>query len=577
MVYMKSFVSISTKLIVLMLAISIASIVVTTGLAYNFTDTIIKNNIKESLKDESETRGHTISSIIESRISKLQSFSQNDIIKNAFNALIPGIDDVSFHNILEEHLPLIQTEFNSFQLNEFEAGLRDLQIINMRGKPIFSLNEKIDPITYIKGNFKVSKPTVEFVQGEDKTRLIKISLPIYSENGNQHGVLIASMGSTVFDDVLLNRFGLHDTGEVYLVNQNRMMISESIFLENTPFNQKVDTFAVSECFDNGKNVEAGDYTDYRNVDIFGYSYCAKDLGFVLLTEVDESAILKPITELQNMIILVGISLIVIASIVTFILSRRISQPILKLRDAAQELSSGNFDVRTNIQTNDEIEQLSTSFDDMAKTLQESISAIGKRENIIKQQGNILEKFFEEKRDSFVCLVDLVGSLKLTKTLTEDQKKRYSEIFTDSVISVIKKHKGMPVKIIGDAILFYFPASKDDQKILSNVLDCCLEISNLDKELNDKTSSENLPGMAYRISIAFGMVNEAKTSDSSLDDIFGEPVNTVFKINQYALPNTVVADYSVYEISKELNYKFTKLVKSIIKGLEYTLFVVSPKS
>ena len=425
---MKSFVSISTKLIILVLAISISSIAVTTGLAYNFTDTVIKNNIKESLKDESETRGHTISSIIESRISKLSSFSQNAVIKNAFDVLIPGIDDVSFHRILEEQLPLIQTEFQSFQLNEFEAGLRDLQIINMRGKPLFSLNEKIDPITYIKGNFKVDKPTVEFVQDADKTRLIKISLPIYSENGNQQGVLIASMGSTVFDNVLLNRLGLHDTGEVYLVNQKKMMISESIFVANAPFTQKVDTFAVSECFENGRNVEAADYADYRNVDIFGYSYCAKDLGFVLLTEVDEYAILKPILELQNKIILVGISLIIIASIVTFILSKRISKPILKLRDAARQLSSGNFHVRTNIQTNDEIEQLSTSFDDMAKTMQESISAIGKRENIIKQQGNILEKFFEEKRDSYVCLVDLIGSLKLTKTLTEEQEKTIQSNF-----------------------------------------------------------------------------------------------------------------------------------------------------
>ena len=557
-----------------MLAISIASIAVTTGLAYNFADTVIKNNIKESLKDESETRGQTISSILESRITKLQSFSQNQIIQTAFGVLIPGIDDVSFHKILEEQLPLIQTEFHSFQLNEFEAGLRDLQIINMRGKPLFSLNEKIDPITYIKGNFKVTKPTVEFVQDVDKTRLVKISLPIFSENGNQQGVLIASMGSSVFDDVLLNRLGLHDTGEVYLVNQNKMMISESIFIENAQFNQKVNTFAVSECFENGKNVEASEYTDYRDVDIFGYSYCAKDLGFVLLTEVDESAILKPITELQNKIILVGIGLIIIASITTFILSKRISQPILKLRDAAQQLSSGNFDVRTNIQTNDEIEQLSTSFDDMAKTLQESISAIGKRENIIKQQGNILAKFFEEKRDSYVCLVDLIGSLKLTKTLSEEQKKRYSQIFTDSVVPIIKKHKGIPIKIIDDAILFYFPASKDDKTILSSVLDCCSEISKLDKQLNDKTSSENLPGMAFRTSTAYGMVNEAKTSDSSLDDIFGEPVNICFKINQYALPNTVVVDDSVYQKAKDLKFKFTKLDQSLIKDLEYTVFILS---
>jgi hypothetical protein len=267
---MKSFVSISTKLIFLVLAISITSIAVTTGLAYNFADTIIKDNFEESLKDESETRGNTIASIIESRINKLQEFSQNESIMHAFDVLLPSLDDVSFSRILDEQSPKLHDEFHLFQLNEFEAGVRDLQIINMRGKPIFSLNEKIDPLMYVKNNYKVTKPEVQFIQDVDKTRLMKISLPIYSDNGNQDGVMIATMGSSVFDNILLNRFGLHDTGEVYLVNHNKMMISESIFLENAQFNQKVDTFAVSECFDNGNNVESADYTDYRNVDIFGY-------------------------------------------------------------------------------------------------------------------------------------------------------------------------------------------------------------------------------------------------------------------------------------------------------------------
>ncbi|AFS81128.1 sensor protein [Candidatus Nitrosopumilus koreensis AR1] len=570
---MKSFVSISTKLIVLMLAISIASIAVTTGLAYNFADSVIKNNVKESLKDESETRGQVISSIIESRITKLQSFSQNQVIRESFDVLIPGLDDISFHNILVEQLPHIQTEFHSFQLNEFEAGIRDLQIINMRGKPIFSLNEKIDPITYIKGNYKVSKTTVEFTQDPDKNRLMKISLPIFSDTGNQVGVMIASMGSSVFDDVLLNRFGLHETGEVYLVSKNKMMLSESIFFENAPFNQKVDTFAVRECFDNGRNVEAADYTDYRNVDIFGYSYCQKDLGFVLLTEVDESSILKPITELQNKIIIVGISLIVIASIVTLILSRRISQPILKLRNAAKEISSGNFDVRTNIKTNDEIEQLSASFDNMAKTIEETISAIGKRENIIKQQGNILSKFFEEKQDSYVCLIDLVGSVKISESLSAEQKQKYGHIFSDSVVPVIKKYEGIPIKIVDDAILFYFPVS-DNKDTLSNMLKCCIELSQMYGELNEKTTSENLPGISYRISSAYGLVHAAKTADLSLDDIFGEPVNTVFKINHYALPNTVVIDDSVYDKAKDLDFKFTKMSQSLVRNLEYSLYIVS---
>lgn len=571
------FVSIGSKLIFLVLVISITSIAVTTGLAYNFADTIIKGNIKESLKDESETRGQTITSIIESRLNKLQTFAKNNVLLETFDEVSASLDDVTFNTLLEEKIPLIDSEVRSFQLNHLEAGLRDLQIINMRAKPIFSLNEKIDPFTYVRGSYIVDAPTVEFIQDDAKNRLMKLSLPIFSANERQVGVLIATMGSSVFDDVLLNKFGLHETGEVYLVNKDRMMVSESLFVENARFNQQVDTFAVSECFDHGRSVQAAEYADYRGVDIFGYSYCNRDLGFVLLTEVDESTILEPISELQNRILVVGLILMIIATAITFILSKRISSPILKLRDAAQKLSSGNFDVRTNIQTGDEIEQLSASFDDMAKTLQETISAIGKRENIIRQQEDILLKFFEEKQSSYVCLVDLVGSVRLTESLDLNAKKQYSKIFTDAVVPVIKKHHGISIKIIDDAILFYFPTSVENNDAIKNMLNCCLEISQLDETLNAKTTSENLPGMAYRISSAYGTINVAKTSDSLIQDIFGEPVNTCFKINQYALPNTVVVDKSVYDKAKDLDFKFTKIDQSIVKNLEYDIFIVSRNS
>jgi len=62
-----------------------------------------------------------------------------------------------------------------------------------------------------------------------------------------------------------------------------------------------------------------------------------------------------------------------------------------------EISKGNFDLQTNIQTNDEIGKLSSSFDSMTNTIKETISAITKRENIIKQQEHIL-MYSEEKKE-----------------------------------------------------------------------------------------------------------------------------------------------------------------------------------
>ncbi|NIP61890.1 MAG: HAMP domain-containing protein, partial [Nitrosopumilaceae archaeon] len=106
-----------------------------------------------------------------------------------------------------------------------------------------------------------------------------------------------------------------------------------------------------------------------------------------------------------------------ASITTYVLSKRLSKPIIKLRNAAEAISKGEFGARTKINTNDEIGDLSSAFDNMARTIQETITAITKRENIIKRQENLLLKFSEEKQDCCVCLVDMVGGKKISSSLS----------------------------------------------------------------------------------------------------------------------------------------------------------------
>ncbi|MEE8180267.1 MAG: HAMP domain-containing protein [Nitrosopumilaceae archaeon] len=64
----------------------------------------------------------------------------------------------------------------------------------------------------------------------------------------------------------------------------------------------------------------------------------------------------PIFELPENIVLIAISLIVGLSTLTYFLSKRLSGPIMKLSDAANEIAQGNFGIRTNIKTRDEIGQ-----------------------------------------------------------------------------------------------------------------------------------------------------------------------------------------------------------------------------
>ena len=573
----KSFLSIGTKIIVLVLAISLISIAVTTALAFNLTDSILKTNVEKTLAEESQERGTTISSIVKERIDSVKLFATNSVLVEILFASYTGFDDISSLGHFAEERERIESQVKSFQQNEFSAGIKDLKIFNRLGIPVFSLNEEnAVKETLSASERKLVKTSIKFIQGDNNERLLRISSPIVNEeNGAPIGRVVVTTHTAVFDSVLLNRFGLQETGEVYLVNRDRMMISESIFVEDAPFRQQVDSEPVRLCFEGGQSVSGMTYTDYRGVDIFGMSYCENNLGFVMLTEVDESVVLEPIYELQQTIVIMGASIMAVASITAFIISRKLSSPIKKLRDATQEISKGNFDVQTNIQTNDEIGDLSSSFDSMAKIIKETISAITKRENIIKQQANILLKYSEQKQECCVCLVDIVGSILIKEKMSDEQSKKYYSIFIESTAKIVENHNGIAVKAVDDSLLFYFPL--EDNTTYQKAIDCCLAIADHNSELNEKLRSEDLPEIAYRISSTFGEVNVTKSSTATLQDIFGEPVNHCFNINQYALPNTLVIADSMYQkIKDSAKLKFTRLDQSLIKGLEYTIFIVTKK-
>ena len=572
----KLFISIGTKLVILVLAISLISIAVTTALAFNLTDSILKTNVEQTLSDEAQERGSTISSIVKQRVDSVESFATNPEIRDILFSTYAGSVDLQSASHLEDERKSMENQVRMFQQNEFTAGIKDLKIYDRLGIPIFSLNGEADTKSLSSSERNAVKTDVKFIQDENKERLLRMSVPITgSESAKSIGKVIVTTHTAVFDNILLNRFGLQETGEVYLVNKDKMMISESIFVENAAFKQKVETEPVKLCFEQGQSISGMTYADYRGIDIFGISHCEQNLGFVLLTEVDEDVVLKPIYDLQEKIFIIGASIMAIASIATFVSSRRISNPILKLTNATNEMSKGNFDVRTKIETNDEIGQLSSSFDSMAGTIQETISAITKRENIIKQQTSILQKYSEQKQECCVCLVDIVGSILIKENMSDEQSKKYYDMFIESIARIVKKYDGISVKAVDDSLLFYFPLA--DNKTHDNAVDCCLEITEYNGDLNEKLKSEDLPEIAYRISSTFGKVNVTKSSTAALQDIFGEPVNHCFNINQYALPNTLVIGDSLYQKVKDSEkLKFTRLDQSMIRGLEYIIFIVSRK-
>ena len=563
--------------------VSIVALSVTGFLSFNYADEILKERAGDQLLGESTARGDTIRLLFESRI------EQNNILASdpMIQSLISGMNEVpenDLNEVKESNRRDFLIQVQAFQeLIGFSIGFEDVKIIGNDGKMLFSLvstvNEDFEDALFQRG---LEESFIKFEPTESGKKMIVVS-PVFADDSKRGdepiGVIISKMRTASIDNVLLSRSGLGETGEVYIVNEQLLMLSESRFFENAVFQQKVDTLGVQKCFDEGQD-NIGFYLDYRDVPIYGSSYCAEDLGIVLLAEIDEKEIVEPIQILQNRILLTSLFITMLMGLVAFFTAESLSHPLKKLKNAANKIANGNFDVRTKINTSDEIGELSYAFDAMAEKLENSLLEIKNKDDVIKQQGDLLLQFSNYSEKYCVCLIDIVNSTKITANLSDDETSMFYKTFLNSIASIVKKFDGVVVKNIGDALLFYFPVLAHDEKpVLKKCLNCCLTICDSHDQMAKKIRNEHLPVFDYRLSATYGMVRIAKVSTSSVNDIFGAPVNRCSKINHDAPNNGFVIGQDFYDAAKSFNeFDFAMVEHDQSKsGSNYPSYVATKKT
>ncbi|MGI0004756.1 MAG: HAMP domain-containing protein, partial [Candidatus Nitrosotenuis sp.] len=418
-------VNLDKKLVTLVMMVSLIGIGSTVFFSFHYGNIIIEERVMDQLTSQSAVREDSIRNVLSSKIQQIQVISDDPMIKNLINEISVIEDDVKFADKISERRSDFLIEIQAFEATI--GGLNDLEnveIVNSDGKRLFSLLSTRDKKNFISDPTFLNGKKESFAQimpGKDDKRKLVLVTPIFDNPKDQEpiGVAIVTANTQTIDQILINRLGLGESGETYLVNTDKFLVSESRFVKDAAFKQKIETTPVDLCFVKGKNHQ-GLYTDYRGAIVLGASNCMDDLGLVLLVEIDDDEIFEPVSDLREKIILLGMTITILVGIVAYYLSKLISKPLIKLKNAANRIAGGDFDVRTNITTHDEIGQLSRSFDQMAEKIQDSLLKIKEREDVIRQQKDILLQFSQYSSNYCVCFVDIVSSTQLTSKLSDLQ-------------------------------------------------------------------------------------------------------------------------------------------------------------
>lgn len=114
-----------------------------------------------------------------------------------------------------------------------------------------------------------------------------------------------------------------------------------------------------------------------------------------VTRFDKSIILKESRSIDKILLYSGILMICILTLLSYLIGIYISRPIEKLTSIVNKFAKGEFDIESDIKSDDEVGFLSESFNNMATTLNQTmisrdelIQEIKKREKIEKQTQSL---------------------------------------------------------------------------------------------------------------------------------------------------------------------------------------------
>lgn len=314
-------------------------------------------------------------------------------------------------------------------------------------------------------------------------------------------------------DKQLDGFG--ETGELYIVNRDKLMITRSRFIEDSILKQVVDTEGVRVAFDNGTGT-VGIYPNYRGVQILGASKYLEEMGWVVLAEKDVSEAFAPIVNLRNLVIIMGTTVTIVLVIVAISISLTVTRPINKLVESAHAIANGDLTKQVRVKGKDEISNLAKSFNKMRIELGKSFRNIERHRKELQHLSERIVLIQEEERNNLSrelhdqtgqALIALKTNLEVIDKLLPGDAREAREWLRDSKQFLIKT-----IEEIRNLSFSLKPPMLDDLGLLPTIESYSKDFSartkiavNIKSNLKNEKFRPNLELSLYR------MVQEALTN------------------------------------------------------------------
>lgn len=363
----------------------------------------------------------TTNQIIFTRTDKLIESTSKEINKQVimnYENYLSNVIDIS--NSLQGYIVEYTKENNVDELNRLfvattniEKNIRSVALLNEYGQVVSSsINSGINPRIADIDWFKQAIQMVDIhhfsglhtenivMNGKDEVVTISKYVQYMKNNETMNGVLMIDINTSNFK-TLAAQTNLGESGHIIITDQTNGLIYSS----NSECTSRIcDSAMIAQSIVlGGKLVSLNDLNMYVNVNTI------KDTRWKIATFINVNEIVTMKTEILVQMIFIFLGTLIAVAITSYIFSRRITNPMNKLKKHITLIEQGDFDTRVHVEGQKEVLLLADAFNNMSDKVKELMIKVLNEQNekrkthFIALQNQINPHFLYNTLDSIVAL------------------------------------------------------------------------------------------------------------------------------------------------------------------------------
>ena len=394
--------SLKSKLLIVILAIVVASNAVLTFVAYTVSKAELTRTVKAGMDAVASDAASDISIFNQKQFKMLSTLAVLPVMKNTAVSLKEKYDVA--HAVAESDSSYFNVAFyNTEGMSYTAAGL----LKDFSDREYFRKSSA--------GQKFIMSPYVSDVDGK---LTMTYSVPVYDDNKNVIGVVAAVVSGQTISDIVsgltvgkksqpavIDRTNGVTIGSSNLDDvKNRQSVSDAPTSEMKAVMQKLCSGATGE----------GTFYDPGKKQLMAYAYTPVDADctwsiFSAAPYDDFFGGLKVMV--RWMLLSLAIS-IVLANVICLILISLLIKPLGVVKKTIKEIASGNADLtqRIKVKSQDEIGQVCEGFNDFAAKLQAIVSDVKESKQKLASAGETLEQSSENTASSITQILANIGSM-----------------------------------------------------------------------------------------------------------------------------------------------------------------------